>query len=84
MSAGDEEHERPAPSARTDRADQVPPDGLDEVRRRAQPRARELSQQESEPDRAPGRPVTLTCHWCDAPIEVKARGRLPRWCCAQC
>jgi hypothetical protein len=30
------------------------------------------------------RPVTLTCHWCNTPIEVKPRGRLPRWCGAQC
>jgi len=84
VSAGDEEHERAAPSARTDRPDRGLPGGLDEVRRQAQSRARELSPQESEPDRASGRPVTLTCHWCDAPIEVKARGRLPRWCGAQC
>jgi len=30
------------------------------------------------------RPVTLACHWCYAPIEVKPLGRLPRWCSAQC
>ena len=32
----------------------------------------------------PSRPVTLACHWCYAPIEVKPLGRLPRWCSAQC
>lgn len=28
--------------------------------------------------------MTLACHWCYAPIEVKPLGRLPRWCSAQC
>jgi hypothetical protein len=52
MSAGDEETERLAPSAHTSRPDQVPPDGLDEVRRRALCRARQLSHggQEQDPN----------------------------------
>lgn len=25
-----------------------------------------------------------TCAWCTGPIEVKARGRLPKWCSAAC
>jgi hypothetical protein len=88
MSAGDEEHERPAPSAHTSRPDQVPPDGA-----RRGPGAvpgpgtvprRTGTRSELEPDVVRARPVTLTCHWCDTPIEVKARGRLPRWCGAQC
>jgi len=62
MSVGDKETERLAPSPRTDRPDRGLPGGLDEVGRRAQSRAREQSPQESERDRAPARPVTLTCH----------------------
>jgi hypothetical protein len=28
--------------------------------------------------------VATACAWCKGPIEVKARGRLPKWCSAAC
>jgi hypothetical protein len=28
--------------------------------------------------------AAATCGWCDGPIELKARGRIPKWCSASC
>ena len=28
--------------------------------------------------------AATTCGWCDGPIELKARGRIPKWCSAAC
>ena len=28
--------------------------------------------------------AAATCGWCDGPIELKARGRIPKWCSAAC
>ncbi|WP_375474366.1 hypothetical protein [uncultured Jatrophihabitans sp.] len=35
-------------------------------------------------DGARRRLAAAVCGWCDGPVEVKARGRIPKWCSAAC
>lgn len=41
-----------------------------------------LNRQPTDTDRR--RLAAATCGWCDSPIEIKARGRIPKWCSAAC
>lgn len=41
-----------------------------------------LNRRPTETDRR--RLAAATCGWCDGPIEIKARGRIPKWCSAAC
>jgi hypothetical protein len=41
-----------------------------------------LHRRPTETDRR--RLAAATCGWCDGPIEIKARGRIPKWCSASC
>ncbi len=41
-----------------------------------------LNRRPTETDRR--RIAAATCGWCDGPIEIKARGRIPKWCSAAC
>jgi hypothetical protein len=36
------------------------------------------------PDAGSRRRAATTCGWCKAPLKVKARGRIPKWCSATC
>lgn len=41
-----------------------------------------LHRRPTETDRR--RLAAATCGWCDGSIEIKARGRIPKWCSASC
>lgn len=41
-----------------------------------------LNRRPTETDRR--RIAAAVCGWCDGPIEIKARGRIPKWCSAAC
>jgi hypothetical protein len=51
--------------------------------RRRQP-ARSSSARSHAPAAASRRAAAAACGWCGGPIDVKATGRIPKWCSAAC
>lgn len=55
-----------------------------ETRAPEAPRVPEAMQHRRLTDTDRRRLAAATCGWCDGPIEIKARGRIPKWCSAAC